>query len=145
MTVSAAAAMKSRPQSILRVKGKKKKKIFRASKIPAGAVSKIMANQQLRLINKDDKVVLYMTMAGNMAVMDYSRCDSLLPPPIEAPPPVDLHYKVHLLHQHKLDYRANISKRDRVVGGRHLALVDGGANVPCPSDSSSRDRCVYDK
>ena len=27
-----------------------------------------------------------------------------------------------------MEYRANMSKRDRVVGGMHLALVDGGAN-----------------
>ena len=27
-----------------------------------------------------------------------------------------------------MDYRASISKQDRVVGGKHLALVDGGAN-----------------
>ena len=63
-----------------------------------------------------------------MAVMDYSRCDSLLPPPINVPPPVDVHYKVHLLHQHEVDFRANMSKQDRVVGGRRLALADGGAN-----------------
>ena len=128
LTVSAAAATKSRPQSILKVKGKKQKKIFRASEMPAGAVSKMMANQQLRLMDKDDNVVSYWTAHANMAVMDYSRCDSLLPTPIDMPPPVDLHYKVHLLHQHEVEYRASMSKRDRVVGGRHLALVDGGAN-----------------
>ena len=27
-----------------------------------------------------------------------------------------------------MEYRANLSNRDRVVGGKHLALVDGGAN-----------------
>ena len=57
--------------------------------------------------------------------MDYSQCDNLVP--IEEPP-IDLHYKVNLLHQHEMDYRANMSKQDRVVGGKHLALVDGGAN-----------------
>ena len=77
--------------------------------MPAGAVSKMMANKQLRLMN-EDKVHLYWTMHAKMAVMDYSQCDSLLPPPIEAPPPVDLHYKFHLLHQHKLDYRASMLK-----------------------------------
>ena len=40
LTVSAAAATKSRPQSILKVKGKKKKKVFKSSELPAGAVSK---------------------------------------------------------------------------------------------------------
>ena len=112
------------------MKGKKKKKVFKSSEMPTGAVAKMLANQQLRLIDKDNKVISYWTghQQASMAVMDYSRCDSLLPPPIEAPPPVDFHYKVHLLHQHELDYRASMSKRDRVVGGRHLALVDGGAN-----------------
>ena len=27
-----------------------------------------------------------------------------------------------------MEYRANLSKRDRVVGGKHLSLIDGGAN-----------------
>ena len=69
------AATKSRPQSILRVKGKggkkKKKRIFRASEMPAGAVSKMMANEQFRLMDKDDKVVSYWTTNVSMAVMDY--------------------------------------------------------------------------
>ena len=96
--------------------------------MPAGVVSKMMANKQLKLMD-GDKVVSYWTgHQASMAVMDYSRCDSLIPTPIKAPPPVDLHYKVHLLHQYKVDYRASMSKQDRVVGGRHLALVDGGAN-----------------
>ena len=56
------------------------------------------------------------------------RCDSLLPTPIEAPPPVDLYYKVNLLYKHKVEYRASMSKQDRVVGGKYLALIDGGAN-----------------
>ena len=96
--------------------------------MPVGAVSKMMANQQLKLFDKDDKVVSYWTMHAKMVVMDYSQCDSLLPTPIKAPLPVDLHYKVHLLHQPKVVYRASMLKRDRVLGGRHLALADGGAN-----------------
>ena len=88
------------------MKGKRKKKLFKSSEMPAGAVSKMMANQQLRLMDKDDNVVSYWTghQQANMAVMDYSRCDSLLPPQIDVPPPVDVHYKVHLLHQHEVDY-----------------------------------------
>ena len=74
LTVSAAAATKSKPQGILRVKGKKKKRTFKSSEMPAGAVSKMMANQQLKLIDKDDNVVLYWTghQQVNMTVMDYS-------------------------------------------------------------------------
>ena len=124
LNVSAAAATKSRPPSILKGKTPRRKKLYKSSEMPAGAVPKMMASKQLKLMD-GDKVVSYWTMAGNMAVMDYSRCDSLVP--IEAPP-VDLHYKVHLLHQHEMEYRASMSKQDRVVGGKHLALVDGGAN-----------------
>ena len=124
LNVSAAAATKARPSSILRGKSPRRKKLYKSSEMLAGAVPKMMASKQLKLMD-GDKVVSYMTMAGNMAVMDYSRCDSLVP--IDEHP-VDLHYKVNLLHQHEMDYRANMSKQDRVVGGKHLALVDGGAN-----------------
>ena len=68
LNVNAAAAKKIRP-SIL--KGKRKKKIFKASEMPAGAVPKMMASKQPKLMD-GDKVVSYMTMAGNMVVMDYS-------------------------------------------------------------------------
>ena len=67
-----------------------------------------------------------MTFAGNMAIIDYSRCNSLVP---TAEPVVDPHYKVNLLHSSEMEYRANLTKRDRIVGGKHLALVDGGNNV----------------
>ena len=127
MNVSAAAAMKARSSSIL--KQKRRKKIFKASEMLADAVPKIMASKQMPVMTPDGKkVAAYLTMAENMTNMNYSRCDSLIPIPIEQPPLVDLHYKVHLLHQHELDYRASMSKLDRVIGGRHLALVDGGAN-----------------
>ena len=58
------------------------------------------------------KVAAYITMVRNMANIDYSRCDSLVP---TADPVEDLHYKVNLLHTHKIEYRANWSNRDRVV------------------------------
>ena len=32
------------------------------------------------------------------------------------------------MHAHKLKYRVNLSEQDRVVGGKHLALADGGVN-----------------
>ena len=92
--------------------------------MPSGAVPKLMASKQLKLMD-GEKVVSYWTMSGNIAVIDYSRCDSLIP--IETSP-VDLHYKVHLLHQHEMKYRASMSKQNRVVGGKYLALVNGGAN-----------------
>ena len=96
--------------------------------MPAGAVSKMMANEQFRVMDNNDNIVSYWTANVSMVVMDCSQCDSLLPLPIKAPPPMDLHYKVHFLHEHELDYRTNMSKQDRVMRVRHLALVDGGAN-----------------
>ena len=111
LNVNAAAAKKLRPTSILR---NRKKKILKASEMPAGAVLKMMANKQLKL-NEEDKVTAYMTYTGNMTNIDYSRCDSLVP--IAEPVVEDLHYKVNLLHSHEMKYRANLSSQDRVVGG----------------------------
>ena len=71
------------------------------------------------------QLVSYVTFTGNMATIDYSRCDSLVP---ITEPVVDSHYKVNLLHSYEMGYRANLSKRDRVVGGKHLTLADGGVN-----------------
>ena len=94
--------------------------------MPAGAVPKMMASKQLEVSDPVTKeLVSYMTFTGNMATIDYSRCDSLVP---IAEPVVDSHYKFNLLHSYEMEYRANLSKRDRVVRGKHLALVDGGAN-----------------
>ena len=64
-------------------------------------------------------------MQQKMATIDYSRCDSLVP---ITEPVVDLHYKINLLHSYEMEYRANLSKRDRVEGGKHLALIDGEAD-----------------
>ena len=61
----------------------------------------------------------------NVATMDYSRCDSLVP---SKEPFKNAHYKVNLLHAHELEYRVNLLKQDRVIGAKHLALADGGAN-----------------
>ena len=124
LNVNAVAARKARPTSIL--KQKRKKKIFKASEIPAGAVPKMTASKQMPVMIPDGKkVAAYITMAKNMATIDYSRCDSLVP---IKEPVVDSHYKVNLLHSYEMEYRANLSKQDRVVGGKHLALIDGGAN-----------------
>ena len=122
LNVNAAAVKKQRP-SILR---NRKKKTFKASEMSAGAVPKIMASKQMKVMTPEgDKVAAYLTFLGNMANIDYSRCDSLVP--IEEPVK-EAHYKVNLLHSHEMEYRANLSNRDRVIGGKHLALADGGAN-----------------
>ena len=100
--------------------------ILKASEMPAGAVPKMMASKQMPVMTPDGtKIAAYITMAENMANIDYSQYDSLVP---TADPVENLHYKVNLLHSHEEEYRTNLSNRDRVVGGKHLALVDGGAN-----------------
>ena len=63
---------------------------------------------------------------ANVAAIDYSRCDSLVP---SEKPFKNVHYKVNLLHAHELEYRVNLSKQDRVIGSQHLELADSGANA----------------
>ena len=72
-----------------------------------------------------DKVATYLTYSGNMVNIDYSQCDSLVP---SKEPFKEAHYKVNLLHSHKMEYRANLLNLDRVIGGKHRVLADRGAN-----------------
>ena len=72
LNVNAAAAKKQCP-SIL--KGNRRKKILRASEMPAEVVPKMMANKQMKAMDRDN-VSAYLTYAGNMANIDYSQCDS---------------------------------------------------------------------
>ena len=72
-----------------------------------------------------DKIAAYLTFSGNMANIDYSRCNSLVP---SEAPFEKLHYKVNLRHSHEMEYRANLSSQERGIGGKYLVLVDGGAN-----------------
>ena len=72
-----------------------------------------------------DTKVATINYQKNVATIDYSRCDSLV---LSKETFKDEHYKVNLLHTHELEYRVNLSKQDRVIGGKHLALADGGAN-----------------
>ena len=60
-----------------------------------------------------------------MANIDYSGCDSLVPSEEQF---AEALYKVNLLHSHEMEYRTNLSNRDRVIGRKYLALADGGAN-----------------
>ena len=57
--------------------------------------------------------------------IDYSWCDSLVP---NEEPFKEVHYEVNLLHSHEMEYRANLSNQDRAIGGKHLALANGGTN-----------------
>ena len=67
LNVNAAAAKKQRP-SILR---NRKKKILKASEMPAGAVPKMMANKQMKVMTPEgNKVASYSTFSGNMANID---------------------------------------------------------------------------
>ena len=115
--VNAAAAKKQQP-SILR---NRKNKILKASEMPAGAVSKMMTSKQMKMMTPEcDSVAAYLTFSGNMANIDYSRCDTLVP---IAEPVKESHYKVNLLHSHKIVYKANLSIWDRVIGGKTLHLL----------------------
>ena len=79
------------------------------------------------MIDKHDNVLGHMTYSAKMTNIDYTRCDSLVS---EEEPVKNVHYKVNLLHAEEMEskYRVNLSKRSRVIGGKHLALADGGAN-----------------
>ena len=94
LNVNTAAANKQR-HGILKTR---KKKILKASEMPAGAVPKMMASKQLKVMD-GDKISANLTYSGNMANIDYHRCDSLVPitEPVE-----DLHYKVNLLHSQEI-------------------------------------------
>ena len=105
LNVNATAVKKLRPTSIL--KRKRKKKIFKVSKMLAGAVPKMMASKKLEVMDPVTKeLVSYITYAAKMAIIDYFRCNSLVP---IAEPVVDLHKKVNLLHSYMIEYRANLS------------------------------------
>ena len=81
-----------------------------------------MANKQMPVMTLDGtKVAAYITMAGNMANIVYFWCASLVP--IAEAVVKDSHYKVNLLHFHKMEYRANLSISDRVVGESILHWV----------------------
>ena len=68
LNVNAAAAKKQRPST-----RKRNKKILKASEMPAGAVPKMMASKQMPVMTPDGyKVAAYITMAENMATIDYS-------------------------------------------------------------------------
>ena len=66
-----------------------------------------------------------MTYTAKVANIDYSQSYGLVPDKEHVK---DVHYKVNLLHSEELEYRVNLSKRDRIIGGKHLALADGGEN-----------------
>ena len=73
LNVNAAAATKARPTSILKGKPRRKRRIFKASEMPAGAVPKMMVSKQLEVRDPDTKeLISYMTYAAKMATIDYN-------------------------------------------------------------------------
>ena len=98
--------------SILR-NGKKQSKraLPKSSEMSSGAPAKLLANEQLTLVDKKGNTYGHMTFRScTMAQLNYTRCDTLIPTLIEAPA---IHYKVNLA---------------QTIGGINLALCDGGAN-----------------
>ena len=88
------------------------------------AVGKMMTNKQFRVMDSD-KVTGWMTYLVTVANIDYSQCVSLVP---DDKPVKDVHYKVNLMHAEEIEYKVNLSKQDRIIGEKHLALADSGAN-----------------
>ena len=108
------------------MKKKKNKKTYRSSEMPAAAPAKMMTNKQYEVRDPDrNDRVSYITYASKMAVTDYTRFDSMMTDDIMEPLSV---YNDNLSYKYEMEYRANLSKRDRAIGGVHLALADGGAN-----------------
>mmetsp|Transcript_60638 Transcript_60638/g.67826 ORF Transcript_60638/g.67826 Transcript_60638/m.67826 type:complete len:247 (+) Transcript_60638:871-1611(+) len=86
----------------------------------------MMASKQLEVRHPITKeLVSYITYASKMAVTDYTRFDSMI---AEDVADKDVPYNSNLSHAHKVEFVANLSKKDRIIGGKHLALADGGAN-----------------
>ena len=77
-----------------------------------------MASKQDQVVDsKTGKTKGWFTYGANMTNVKYSYCDSLVPEDQSEDQLVkEIHYKV------------NLSKHDRIVGGKHLALCDSGAN-----------------
>ena len=107
LTLNAATLLKS----ILRnTKQSSRRNIPRSSQMSAGAPEKLLANQQMRIVKPDGNTYGHMTSHGMMVLVNYARCDSLIPNKITSP---EIHYKVNLL---------------QTIGGANLALCDGRAN-----------------
>jgi len=122
LNVNAAAASTKPKKSVLKRRGKE---IFKLSEIPAAAVARMMASEQVRMIDKNDNEMGWMTYAAKMTVIDYTRFDSMI---TEDSADKKIHCNANLSHAHEVEFIANLSKQDRIIGGKHLALADGGAN-----------------
>ena len=85
-----------------------------------------MTSKQIQMTDEKDNVMRWITYSAKMANIDYfSRCDILVP---EEESIKDVRYKVNLSYVQEKEYRVNLLKRDIIIGGKHLTLVDGGEN-----------------
>ena len=75
LNVNTAAVSRRPKKSILKGKGKK---LFKSSEMPTGAVAKMMASEQVRMIDNNNNVLGQMTYCAKMTNIDYTRCDSLV-------------------------------------------------------------------
>ena len=88
-----------------------RKPIPKSSEMSAGAVAKIKTNTQQRIVDKDNNTTAFITFATKMTVIDYARYDSLI---FKDQRVTESHYKVNL--------------SNTIMGGKNLALCDGGVN-----------------
>ena len=58
-----------------------------------GVPAKLLVNKQLKLVDKDGKTYGHITFLATIAVLNYARCDTLLPELVPLP---EIHYKVNL-------------------------------------------------
>ena len=92
-------------KSVLKRRGKK---IFKSSEMPAAAVAKMMASKQLKVRDPDTKELpFYLTYASKMAVIDYTRFDSMI---TEDVADKEIYYNANLSHAHKVEFKATLSK-----------------------------------
>ena len=76
----------------------------------SGAPAKMLVNEHLCVVRPNGKTYGHMTFHATMTLLNYARCDTLIPDDIQTP---TIHYKVNLLH---------------TIGGSNLARCDGRAN-----------------
>ena len=65
----------------------------RSSEMLSGAPAQMLANQQMRIVRPDGKTHGYMTLHASIVLLNYWRCDTLIPDDLT---PHNIHYKVNL-------------------------------------------------
>ena len=108
MNVNAAAASATSKESVLNKR--RGKKVYKSSEMPTAAVAKMMASKQLEVRDPTitQELVSYLTYASKMAVIDYTRFNSMI---TENVTDKDVHYNSNLSHAHEVEFLENLSKR----------------------------------